>query len=192
MGKDPDRIRQDIEETRSQMDNTVDAIGYKADVKGRVKGSLADKRDAVTETAGTAVSKVTGAADSVVSKVSGAVPNPSQVRRGARRTAGLAQENPLGVAIGGAALGFLVGLVAPSSRVEDEKMGSLADDVKDRAAEARTEAIERGKLVGEEALASVSETVKETGQEQGEDLAESVKESAHEIASGSGSESRPS
>jgi hypothetical protein len=85
--------------------------------------------------------------------------------------------------VAGAAVGFLVGVVAPSSRAEDERMGSLADDVKDRAAEARTEAVERGKLVGEEAAASLTETVKESGREQGEDLAESVKGSAQQVAS---------
>lgn len=176
MGQDPDRIRQDIEETRSHMDETVDAIGYKADVKSRVKESLGDKKDA-------AMGKVTGAADAVVSTVGGAVPDGESVKRGVRRTAGVAQENPLGLAVAGAAVGLLVGLVAPSSRAEDERMGSLADDVKDRAAQARTEAVERGKLVGEEAAASLTETVKESGREQGEDLAESVKESAQEVAS---------
>ena len=176
MGKDPDRIRQDIEETRSHMDETVDAIGYKADVKGRVKESLGEKKDA-------AVSKVTGAADAVVSTLGGTVPDGESVKRGARKTAGVAQENPLGLAVAGAAVGFLVGLVVPSSRVEDKKMGTLADDVKDRAAQAGTEAVERGKAVGEDAVASVSETNKESGREQGEDLAESVKESAQEVAS---------
>lgn len=176
MGKDPDRIRQDIEETRSHMDETVDAIGYKADVKGRVKESVGEKKDA-------AMGKVTGAADAVVSTLGGAVPDGESMKQGARKTAGVAQENPLGLAVAGAAVGFLVGLVAPSSRVEDKKMGTLADDVKDRAAQARTEAVERGKAVGEEAVASVSETIKESGREQGEDLAESVKESAQEVAS---------
>ena len=176
MGKDPDRIRQDIEETRSHMDETVGAIGYKADVKSRVKESLGEKKDA-------AVSKVTGAADAVVSTVGGAVPDGESVKRGARKTAGVAQENPLGLAVAGAAIGLLVGIVAPSSRAEDERMGSLADDVKDRAAQAGTEAVERGKLVGEEAAASLTETVKESGRDQGQDLAESVKESAQEVAS---------
>ena len=47
MGKDPDVIREEIEETRSQMSETVDALGYKADVKSRVKDSISDKKDAV-------------------------------------------------------------------------------------------------------------------------------------------------
>ena len=40
------------------MGDTVDALGYKADVPGRVRGRVADKKDAVT-------SKVTGAKDAV-------------------------------------------------------------------------------------------------------------------------------
>ena len=32
MGQDPDAIRQDIEQTRAEMSETVQAVGYKADV----------------------------------------------------------------------------------------------------------------------------------------------------------------
>ena len=32
MGEDPDRIRAEIERTRAEMETTVDALGYKADV----------------------------------------------------------------------------------------------------------------------------------------------------------------
>jgi Protein of unknown function (DUF3618) len=32
MGQDPDEIRQEIEQTRAEMGETVEAIGYKADV----------------------------------------------------------------------------------------------------------------------------------------------------------------
>ena len=45
MGQEPGEIRQEIEETRAQMGDTVDALAYKADVKTRVKESIADKRD---------------------------------------------------------------------------------------------------------------------------------------------------
>jgi hypothetical protein len=37
MGQDPDRIRQEIEDTRERLTETVDAIGYKADVPARAK-----------------------------------------------------------------------------------------------------------------------------------------------------------
>ena len=47
MGQDPDAIRQDIEQTREQMGETIGAIGYKTDVKSRAKESVSDKTDAI-------------------------------------------------------------------------------------------------------------------------------------------------
>ena len=43
MGQEPDRIRAEIEQTRAEMSETVDALGYKADVKSRAKENLQDK-----------------------------------------------------------------------------------------------------------------------------------------------------
>ena len=42
MGQDPDQIRERIEQTRSAMGETIDAIGYKADVPARAKDKVAD------------------------------------------------------------------------------------------------------------------------------------------------------
>ena len=63
MGETPDHIREDIEETRARMGDTVEAIGYKADVKSRMKDTIGEKKDAVV-----------GGADALVSRVSGAAP----------------------------------------------------------------------------------------------------------------------
>jgi hypothetical protein len=46
MGQDPDAIRQDIAQTRDDMGETVEAVGYKADVPSRAKEAVADKADA--------------------------------------------------------------------------------------------------------------------------------------------------
>jgi uncharacterized protein DUF3618 len=35
MGEDPGEIREEIEDTRARMGDTVEAIGYKTDVKSR-------------------------------------------------------------------------------------------------------------------------------------------------------------
>jgi hypothetical protein len=43
MGEDPSTIRQDIEQTRAEMGDTVEALGYKADVKTRAKNAISDK-----------------------------------------------------------------------------------------------------------------------------------------------------
>jgi hypothetical protein len=152
MGQDPGQIREDIERTREQMSDTVEAIGYKADVPSRTK------------------EKVTAKKDAVVSKVTGATPDTDEVKHGARRAKGIARENPLGLAIGGAAVGFLVGLSLPSTPVEDEKLGPMADDVKAKAQETGREALERGKRVAQDAAEAAKETAQESGQRHGEEL----------------------
>jgi ElaB/YqjD/DUF883 family membrane-anchored ribosome-binding protein len=216
VGQDPEVIRRDIEETRQRMGNTVDALGYKADVKERARGYVGDKTGAVTGGASSVVHRVTDAADSVVHKVSGAAPSPGAVtgtgRQAAERGKGMAQENPLGVAVAGAAVGFLLGLVLPSSRIENERLGPVADEVKERAKETGQEALERGKAVAEEvkdttaeaartAVQEVAETVRSEGQEQAQGLLDSARSQAQETAetvreqagsgSGSGQPSRP-
>jgi gas vesicle protein len=50
MGQDPEAIRQDIERTRAEMSETVEAIGYKADVPNRTKEAVQDRVEGVKET----------------------------------------------------------------------------------------------------------------------------------------------
>ena len=40
MGQDPEAIRREIEQTRDRMGDTVEAIGYKADVPARTKDKV--------------------------------------------------------------------------------------------------------------------------------------------------------
>jgi hypothetical protein len=164
------------------MGDTVDALAYKTDVKTRMKESLADKRDRL-------ISQVQG----TTHRVGGATPDGEQVKEGARQAVGVAEENPIGLALGGVAAGFLVGMVLPSSKIEDERIGPVADQVKETAVETGQEALERGrevagqvagqavegaKEVGQEAM----DTAKEAGQEQSEELKESAKENAQELS----------
>ncbi len=192
MGQEPDDIRQEIEQTRAEMSETVDAIGYKADVPSRAKEKVSEKVDdvkaTVSDTAMRAKEAVTGTAsragDAVrgtASRVGDAAPSGGDAKRSARRVVGLAQENPLGLAVGAAALGFLAGLATPSTRVEDERLGPVADQVKDMATETGQEALERGRQVAQEATQAAVQTAKERGQEHGQDLAESAKQNAEQV-----------
>lgn len=168
MGEDPDRIRHEIELTREEMGETVDALSYKADVKSRAKDSLRERKEAVV-----------GLKDRVVGAGQDAAPDPQQVKRQARKAASVAQENPLGLAVGAIAVGFLAGMLAPSTRVEDEHLGPVADDVKERAKQTGQEALERGKQVAQDA----AETAKDSAQSHGEELRDSAREHAQEVGS---------
>ena len=151
MGQDPDQIRNDIEDTRARMGDTAEALGHKADVPGRAREAISGK------------------VDSVKSTFTGATPSSGDVKQGAQQALGMPKENPLGLAIGATALGFVAGLLIPSTKVEDERIGPMADQVKDQAKEMGQEAVERGKHVAEQA----AETVKDEGQKQAQEMAPS-------------------
>ena len=179
MGEDPDRIRAEIEQTRAEMSETVDALGYKTDVKARAKDSIQDKKESVMGVASSAKERLVGAGQTVGDKT----PDSDQVKHQARRAKSVAQENPLGLAVGAVAVGFLAGTLIPSTRIEDEKMGAISDDVIDRAKETGQEALERGKQVAQEAAQSAQETVKDSGQQHAEELKDSAQDHAQEAAS---------
>jgi gas vesicle protein len=151
MGQEPDRIRAEIEQTRAEMSETVDALGYKADVKTRAKEKIVGVKD----------------------KVAGATPDGGEVSQRARRASSVAQQNPLGLAIGAVAIGFVAGMLIPSTRVEDEKLGEASDSVVEKVKETGSEALEHGKQVAQDA----AQTAKESGQEHAQQVKETVQDS---------------
>jgi gas vesicle protein len=94
----------------------------------------------------------------------------------------LAQENPLGLAIGGVAVGFIAGLLVPTSRVEDEKIGPMADQVKDQLKETGQDAVERGEDVAQQAAQSAKETAQAAGQQHADELRDSTQERAQTVS----------
>ena len=181
MGQEPDRIREEIEQTRAEMSETVDALGYKADVKSRAKENLQDKRDSAKESILGVKDRIVGAGDSVTSSVSDRTPDSVQVKQKARQAKSVAQENPLGLAIGSLAVGFLGGMLIPSTRVEDEKIGPIADEVKDKVKETGQEALEHGKQVAQDAAQSAQQTAKESGQQHAQEVKDSAQQSAQDV-----------
>lgn len=160
MGETSDHIREDIEQTRGRMGETVEAIGYKTDVKSRVKDNISEKKDAV------------------VSRVTGAVPDGDQMKSGARKV-GVSKQNPLGLGIAAAAVGFVVGTLLPSTNVEDERLGEMSDQVGEKAREAGHEALERGKDVAREA----AQTAGDRSGDEAKQLASSLQDKAQEVGS---------
>jgi Protein of unknown function (DUF3618) len=223
MGKDSSEIRREIEETRARMGDTVEALGYKADVPARVKdavnervetvkgtiGSVVDSvKDTVTDALGGASGKVGsalgGARRSVsqtlgdttgrlqdttsdvrssvqntlsntVGSVTDKLPGPDDVRYAARRGAGIVQENPLGLALGALAIGFLAGLAAPITDIEREKVGPLRDDLVDRAKSVTSDALEHGKQVLQETAQAALDAAQQSAQQHGQQVLSEAK-----------------
>jgi ElaB/YqjD/DUF883 family membrane-anchored ribosome-binding protein len=100
----PEEIRADIEETREQLGETVEALAAKADVKGQAKAKVDDTKERFKRTAGDAKEKISHA-------------SPDQAKGAAAGAASTAKQRPLPFAAAGAfAAGLVVGLLIARRR----------------------------------------------------------------------------
>jgi hypothetical protein len=165
MGKDPSVIRAEIEETRQRVGEEVDALSYKTDVGARTQDYIDDKTHAVR-------SKLTGVKESVTAPL----PDRQTIKRGTTHVRDTAESNPVGLALGGLAVGFVIGTLLPQTRIENERVGEMSDQMLEAAKGTASEAVERGKQVVQEAVGAAVDTAKESGREQGEELTSSLAE----------------
>jgi len=165
MGEDSSDIREEIERTRERVGDEVDALSYKTDVGARMGDYVDEKKEAVRST-------VTGAKDAVTS----VIPDRRRVGRAATYMRETAENNPLGLAVGGIAVGFLLGTLLPETRVENEQLGETSDRVLDAARDTGRDALDRGKNVAREAASAAADTAKQSGQEHSEELASQLQD----------------
>ena len=178
MGEDPDVIRGQLERTRAQLTETIDALGYKADVPARAKDRVTGTFDRAREAIGGTMEHARDTATGASHAMHDAAPDTGDMANGARRAAGVAQENPLGLAVGAIAAGFLLGMVLPGSRIEDERMGPVADTVKAHAAELGQEALEHGKEVVSQAAEATADVTRQAVAQEATELRETAAEHA--------------
>jgi len=210
MARDIDEIRRDIDQTRSRLRETSEAIGWKADLPARARdviretagvvrerlhhperraperageggesgpGRLSSAKEALAERVGSAkeaVSSATeaaaeraGAAKEAVAERAGSagaslsaareraadrLPSAAETRRGVARAASVARGNPVALAAGALVAGIATGLLLPRTELEDERIGPIADDMKERGAELGRETVERGREAAEQAV----------------------------------------
>ena len=164
MSTDPDVIRADIERTRANLSNDVNALADGVNPKNvirrktqRVTGAFGSVKDSVMGSASYASEAAGGALHSAGDAASDA---PAQVTR---RTRG----NPLAAGLVAFGVGALVSSLLPATDVEK----SLAAGAKDMA----EPLIEEGKQVAKEVAADVKQPA--------QDAVESVKQTAIDAAS---------
>jgi len=126
MSNDPDQIRREIERTRSELSDNVNALGDKVNPGsiakrqvGKVRGAATSVKDAVMGSASDAADSAGSVAGSVGDAVSDA---PSAVAR-------KAQGSPIAAGLIAFGAGLLVSSLLPASRVEQQ----AAENIKDTA-----------------------------------------------------------
>ncbi|MDQ6780376.1 MAG: DUF3618 domain-containing protein [Candidatus Eremiobacteraeota bacterium] len=174
MGKDPRRIREEIEATRERMGDTVEAIGYRADVPSRMKENIAEKVGSVKDKISDGMDAVKARLGGFKDNVSEAVPSRDDVKRATSRAVDIARENPLGLVLGGVALGFMAGLLIPTTRAEAEAVRPLAENVKQMAQDAGHSVSEHGKQMLHEMAAPAKEAAQRHGQQLASELRDRV------------------
>jgi gas vesicle protein len=177
MGEDPREIERQIEHTREHMGDTVEALAYKADVPSRVKESLTDKKDAVVDKLSEAKHAITGSAGDTASRTGDVAGQAGQT---AKRAVGMAQQNPLGMAVGGIAAGFVIGSLLPATRTEEERLGPVASQAREQVSDLASDALDRGKQVAQEAAQAATDTVKDSSAEHAQQLTDEAKQAATE------------
>lgn len=173
MGQDTTEIRREIEATRARMGETVEAIGYKADVPSRLRDNVNDRIESVKGTIGNAVgttkNKVFGTAsdfsDAASDSLAGMQDRAQQAGDSTRQAVSLALENPLGLLIGALAVGFLGGLMVPTLDIERERIGPVRDLIAERSQSVMSEAVEAGKAVLNDTLTTAAQSAQQHGKE---------------------------
>jgi hypothetical protein len=160
MSERTETLQREIDAGRERLGETAGAIGYKTDVPSRARDRVGAVRRRIT----------------------GAAPSADEAKEGARQAVGVAQENPLGLAVASIAAGFLIGSLLPRTRLEDERIGPATDALKERAGEVAQEALEHGREAAGEIAGTVREQAGDVAREHGSAVAESAREHAAEGA----------
>jgi Protein of unknown function (DUF3618) len=103
----PEQVQAEIEETRAELGETVEALVAKTDVKGQAKQAVTDAKATVAAKAADVKETVTGKKDDVTAAVQETA--PGSVGETGRRAVALAQDNrPALTAVAIFALGLLI------------------------------------------------------------------------------------
>ena len=202
MGQSAQQVRADIERTREDLGQDLDAIGDKISPRqavrrrtDRVRGTLTDMKERVMGSAESATSTVTSEGSSVAGSVRDAASDVASsvgdaasgavdaVRRAPDVVKTQTEGNPVAVGLIAFGLGALAGTILPSTQTEK----SMAPQLRERVVEPMKEtASEATREVGQDLRGSAEEAaerVKQTAQEGARRLTEETRHRVEDVKS---------
>lgn len=182
---DPDQIRNDIERTRRELGQDVDALADKVN-PGKIAGRQTDK---VKRAASRLKDRVMGSASDAAHSTQGAVGHAGEaVAEAPRRVAAAAQGNPVAVGLIAFGVGLLAASLIPASRMEQdaaEKVKDAAAPLVDEVKDVAKESADHLREPANDAAEAVKERAKEgvdTVKAEGQDAASQVQSDAKHAA----------
>ena len=177
---DPDHIRAQIERTRLDLSDDVNALSDKVNPShvakrqvSRVRGAAGRARDKVMGTASNLSSSASSAGSSAASTLSD---GPSALRK---QTAG----NPLAAGVIAFGVGWLLGSLLPATETEQQAATQVKDAATPVAREAAQEVGDHLKQPAHQAVEAVKETTSaaaDTVKDEGVSAAQNVKDQAQD------------
>ena len=200
MAEEPDRLRQDIENTRASLTRDVDMLADKTSparvaqrrwsaVKEKVMGSSETVTHAAADSTSSAIGTVQDKAGTVQDKAGQAAHEVAgSVRNAPRAIARQARGNPLAAGIIAFGVGMLAATVIPVTDLErragqqlKDNTGELTDRVKDVAAEMKDDlsgSVQHAVGQVKETAADAAQTTKDQAQSSAQDATDRTKQAA--------------
>jgi uncharacterized protein YjbJ (UPF0337 family) len=193
MGKSTQELRGDIEHTREDLGETLDAIGERVSPgrivqrrKARVRHAFSSARESVmgsAESAQGGARQVTQQAGDAASTVA------DKARQAPEQVVRQTQGNPLAMGLVAFGVGLVVASVIPASKPEQQAAGAIQDTLeplKERAVEAAREVKDEVQGAAQAAAGEVKDTAAQAASEvrdRAQSSAEHVKDEAQSAAS---------
>ncbi|HKU67430.1 MAG TPA: hypothetical protein VJP85_06635 [Candidatus Baltobacteraceae bacterium] len=153
MDQERDQIRE-VDDARRRVAEDVRNVAENANVVERAKESAQNKMDDVKSNMGQRVQQARDRLMDARDQMQHMSPS----------------DNPIGMLIAGAAVGFLIGLALPVSRFESERIGPIAHDMKDKARQAGNEVVRRSGEVIKETISAGKDAATTSIREQTRDI----------------------
>ena len=153
MDQERNEVRE-VDDARRRVAEDVRNVAENANVVERAKETAHNKMDDVRGTVSERVRQAREKLEDARDKMQNMTPT----------------ENPLGMLIAGLAVGFLIGLALPVTRFESERIGPIAQDMKEKARQTGSEVVRRGSEVIKETIEASRDAATNSIREQARDM----------------------
>ena len=154
----------EVDEARRRVAEDVRSVAENANVPARAKEAAQAKMDEMKSSVGDRVAQAREKLEDMRGRMQDAT------REGMRNMPMNPADNPIGMLIAGAAIGFLIGLALPVTRFESERIGPMAQDVREKARQAGTDVVRRGGEVIKETISASRDAATNSIREQAKDM----------------------